>query len=106
MCDSETEEGEMTVRLSAASNSPRSLHCGAAHGIPEWNLVYCARDLVTVVHRTVHLGDPPVRTVLCLAPDYRPRAFRLHGTAHSDRGNEATYVETADSLLTEPRERG
>jgi hypothetical protein len=53
---------------------------------------------VTVVHRILHLGDPPVRTVLCLAPDHRPRAFRLHGTAHSDQGNEATYVETADAL--------
>ena len=39
MCDSEFEEGEMTVRLSAASNSPRSIHGGTAHGIPEWNLV-------------------------------------------------------------------
>ena len=95
----------MTMRLSAASNSLRSLQGETARGIPEWNLVYFARDLVTVVHRILHLGDPPVRTVLCLAPDYRPRAFRLHGTAHSDRGNEATYVETADSLLTEPGAR-
>ena len=96
----------MTVRLSAVSNSPRSLQCGVAHGIPEWNLVYCARDLVTVLHRTLHLGDPPVRTVLCLPPDHRPRAFRLHGTTHSDRGNEATYVETADTLSAGPGERG
>ncbi len=96
----------MTVRLSAAINAPRSLHGGSANGIAEWNLVYFARDLVTVVHRILHLGDPPVRTVLCLAPDYRPRAFRLHGTAHSDLGNEATYVETADSLVKEPGERG
>ena len=88
----------MTVRLSAAGYSQRSLQCGASRGIPEWNLVYFARDLVTVVHRILHLGDPPVRTVLCLAPDHRPRAFRLHGTAHSDQGNEATYVETADAL--------
>jgi hypothetical protein len=96
----------MTVRLSAAGDSLRSLQCGAAQEVPQWNLVYCARDLVTVLHRILHLGDPPVRTVLCLAPDHRPRAFRLHGTMHSDQGNEATYVETTDALRTEPGDHG